>query len=125
MWKLLLPLALLLGRVGASVLSDRPLPRADFTFINRVDVTTLDFAKMSWNHDFRVARILFEGLTRNDVMTRGFDVVPAIAQRWDISADARTYTFHLRPDASGFGNQKTKRLLPEPQRRAEKKIYLF
>ena len=30
MWKLLLPLIALLALLGASVLSDRPLPRADF-----------------------------------------------------------------------------------------------
>lgn len=40
---------------------------------------------------------LFEGLVRNDPMT---DVPePDLASGWDVSADNRTITFHLRPDA--------------------------
>jgi oligopeptide transport system substrate-binding protein len=39
---------------------------------------------------------LFEGLT-----ARGPDgkVVPGVAERWEVSADGKTWTFHLRPDA--------------------------
>ena len=36
---------------------------------------------------------LFEGLTR--IGSKG-EVLPALAERWDISADGMTYTFHLR-----------------------------
>lgn len=97
MLKLLGPFLLLLALVGASVLSDRPAPRADLVFCNAADVTTLDFARMSWMQDLRVARLLFEGLTRNDVLSRDFRAVPAAADRWEVSPDARTYTFHLRP----------------------------
>ncbi len=45
--------------------------------------------------DGRVARMLFEGLTREDPQT--LEPTPGQAYRWDISPDARTYTFHLRP----------------------------
>jgi oligopeptide transport system substrate-binding protein len=45
--------------------------------------------------DGRVARILFEGLTREDPKTLA--PLPGQAYRWDISADRLTYTFHLRP----------------------------
>jgi ABC-type oligopeptide transport system substrate-binding subunit len=45
--------------------------------------------------DGRVCRILFEGLTREDAKT--LEPLPGQAYRWDVSADARTYTFHLRP----------------------------
>jgi peptide/nickel transport system substrate-binding protein len=38
---------------------------------------------------------VFEGLTRID--GRG-EVLPALAERWDISGDRLTYTFHLRKD---------------------------
>ena len=97
MLKLLGPFLLLLAMGGASVLSDRPAPRADFAFCNAADATTLDFARMSWMQDLRIARLLFEGLTRNDVLSREFRPVPAVAERWEVSPDARTYTFHLRP----------------------------
>lgn len=38
---------------------------------------------------------VFEGLTRIDSQGR---VVPGLAERWDVAADGRTYTFHLRRD---------------------------
>ncbi len=45
--------------------------------------------------DGRVARILFEGLTREDPRT--LEPLPGQAYRWELSPDGRTYTFHLRP----------------------------
>lgn len=97
--RLLLPVALLVAIAAATVVSDRPAPPADFTFINRGDVTTLDPQRMSWVQDFRVANAIFEGLVRRDVFTRGYDPLPGVAERWDVSDDRRTYVFHLRPDA--------------------------
>ncbi len=99
MFRLLLPVLLLLALVGASVLSDRPLPRADFVFINSGDVNTLDPQRMSWMPDLRVARTLYEGLIKNDVLRDDFGIVPAVAKSWELSEDARTYTFHLRDNA--------------------------
>ncbi len=99
MLRLGLPFLLLIGIVGATVLTDRPMPRADFVFINRGDVSTLDLQRMSWVQDFRVANALFEGLVRHDVFTWGYDIAPGVAERWEVSPDGRTYVFHLRPDA--------------------------
>jgi oligopeptide transport system substrate-binding protein len=45
--------------------------------------------------DGRVARLLFEGLTREDPQT--LEPLPGQAYRWEISPDGRTYVFHLRP----------------------------
>lgn len=99
MWKLLLPFVLLAGLIAATVLSDRPIPKADLTFINRGDVTTLDLQQMSWMQDIRAAKICFEGLVRNDVFSREFKVEPAAAESWEVSPDGRVYTFRLRADA--------------------------
>ncbi len=44
--------------------------------------------------DGRVARILFEGLTREDAKT--LEPRPGCAERWSLSPDGLTYTFHLR-----------------------------
>src|ERR1700755_1193955 len=41
----------------------------------------------------RAVGYLFDGLTR---FTPDAKVQPAIAERWDVSADGTTYTFHLR-----------------------------
>jgi oligopeptide transport system substrate-binding protein len=50
--------------------------------------------KDSFSHE--VCRQIFEGLVEFDVETR---VIPALAERWEISPDRLQYTFHLRPDA--------------------------
>ncbi|MEZ6241780.1 MAG: peptide ABC transporter substrate-binding protein [Phycisphaerales bacterium] len=100
MLRLLVPFLLLAALVGATVLSDRPPKPADFTFINgNGDVNTLDPQRMSWQPDLRAARMFFEGLTANDVFTWGYDIIPAVAESWEVSDDGKEYTFHLRDDA--------------------------
>lgn len=99
MLRILAPVIVLLMVVVVAVVGDRPAPRADFVFINRGDVTTLDLAQMSWMQDLRIARLVFEGLTKNDIFTPGYDVQPGVAERWEVSDDGRTYTFHLRDNA--------------------------
>jgi oligopeptide transport system substrate-binding protein len=47
--------------------------------------------------DFNVLLALFEGLTCMDEQTS--QAVPGVAERWEVSADGLTYTFHLRADA--------------------------
>jgi oligopeptide transport system substrate-binding protein len=99
MLRLLVPVVLLLGLASAFLVTDRPEKRADFVFVNRGDISTLDLQRISWMQDMRVARLMYEGLTRNDVFTWDQRVVPAGAERWDVSEDGRTYRFHLRADA--------------------------
>src|SRR4051812_23668044 len=99
MVKLLVPFVLLLALVGFTLMGDPPPPRADFSFINRGDVTTMDLAIMSWQQDFRVARFMYEGLTKNDVLSHSYTVIPGVAERWEVSPDGLTYTFHLRDNA--------------------------
>jgi oligopeptide transport system substrate-binding protein len=73
----------------------RPPERpADIVMINGADPETLDPALASGIEDLRVISGLFEGLARNDPVTAA--AVPGLAERWDISADGKTYTFHLR-----------------------------
>lgn len=99
MLKLLLPVVLLVLGIGLTVATDRPDPPADFTFVNRGDVSTLDPQRMSWMQDLRMARLLYEPLVRLDVLEENYQVIPGVAERWDISDDQTTYTFYLRDDA--------------------------
>ncbi|MEL6740780.1 MAG: peptide ABC transporter substrate-binding protein [Planctomycetota bacterium] len=99
MSRALLPVILLLGLVGLAVLTDRPPPRADLVMYNGNDVNTLDPQRMTWMPDLRIARMLYEGLVRNDVLSDGFDIVPGAAERWEVSSDGLTYTFYLREEA--------------------------
>jgi len=75
---------------------------AQFTFINRGEVNTLDTNRMSWLQDIRIAYALWEGLytLQSDHGTAaGLKTVPGAAERIDLSDDKTTYTFHLRPQA--------------------------
>lgn len=52
--------------------------------------------------DFRSGRtmsLVYDNLVRFD---QGTELVPCLAQYWDVSPDGRTYTFHLRRDARFF-----------------------
>ena len=95
--RLFAPIAFLLVALAIALSADHPRPPADFVVMQRADVTTLDPQRMSWTQDFRVGRSLFEGLLTLDAA--GARPQPAVAERWEVSADQLTYTFHLRADA--------------------------
>lgn len=57
---------------------------------------TLDPALAQDSVSFTVLTGLYEGLTRKDASGK---TIPGIAEKWDISDDQKTYTFHLRKDA--------------------------
>jgi len=71
-------------------------PRADFVIINGADPESLDPAIITGQPDMRVVTAVFEGLTRLDPKTAS--PIPGLADHWEISADGKTYTFHLRPN---------------------------
>ena len=68
--------------------------KADLVIINGTEPETLDPAIMTGQPEGRLAIALFDGLTSNDPKTA--KAIPSIAERWDISEDGKTYTFHLR-----------------------------
>ncbi len=72
-------------------------PRADITIINGAEPESLDPAIITGQPDGRVAGALFEGLTRLNPKTATPE--PALAERWEISADGKVFTFHLRTNA--------------------------
>jgi oligopeptide transport system substrate-binding protein len=57
---------------------------------------TLDPQKSTGVPDAQIEQDLYEGLTTYDVNKHP---APGIAERWDVSPDGLTYTFHLRQDA--------------------------
>ena len=69
-------------------------PRADLVIINGHEPESVDPAIGSTQEDIRVGQALFEGLTRNDPVTGWAS--PSLAEKWEISPDGKTYTFHLR-----------------------------
>lgn len=82
--------------VGLTFSSAAEVP-ADYTFINGTEPKSLDPHLITGQPEGRIADALFEGLTRRN--TRSLQPEPGVASSWDLSADNRTWTFHLRPEA--------------------------
>ena len=61
------------------------------------EVADLDPQLATTANDYTVLSALFEGLVGEDPQTLA--PVPGVAERWEVSADNLTYTFHLRADA--------------------------
>ena len=70
--------------------------RADLVFVNGAEPETLDPSIITGQPEGRVVNALFEGLC---AYNEDGQAVPGVAERWEISPDGKTYTFHLRPDA--------------------------
>ncbi len=66
------------------------------------------------------ADVVFNSLVAYDEPQR--KVVPALAERWDLSADGRTYTFHLRP---GVQFQVTDYFKPARALNADDVVFTF
>ncbi len=97
MLRLLLTLVLApLAVIGLWLAAGRAEPRADFVVASD-QIRTLDPHRLSFMDEVQIAGALYEGLTRLNSTT--YQPEPAVAERWEISPDALTYTFHLRPDA--------------------------
>ncbi len=97
MYRLLIPIALVVAVVVYALSIDRSKPRADFVFVNSGDVFTLDPQRMSWLTDMQIAYCLYEGLVRWN--TSDFSVELAAADTMDVSDDGLLYTFHIRDGA--------------------------
>jgi len=100
MTRMFIPFLVLVALIAGAIWTDRPPPPADLTVSNGVDVNTLDPQRMSWMQDLRVARCLFEGLVRHDVLSDEFGIASGVARSWEVSDDGLEYTFHLRADAA-------------------------
>ena len=89
-FRTLLAAALLMWTAGC-----RPAPVPDLVIHNTSEPETVDPQILTGQPDGRIGASLFEGLTRFNPETGR--AMPGLAERWEISPDGRTYTFHLRP----------------------------
>lgn len=71
----------------------------------REDGTTFDPIATAQNVDFWVFANVFDVLVRVD--KAGANLVPGLAERWEVSPDALTYTFHLRDAKFSDGSPVT------------------
>jgi oligopeptide transport system substrate-binding protein len=97
---ILLALALLAASNATASLAttphDSPLPKRGGTLRLALptDVSSLDPAYAFDTISQPFIMLLYQGLVEYG---DGANIVPAIARDWELSADRRTYTFHLRP----------------------------
>jgi oligopeptide transport system substrate-binding protein len=77
--------------------------KAEFIFINRGEVSTLDPNRMSWLQDIRIGNAVFEGLYQFEPET--LKPIPAVASGVSVSEDRTVYTFKLRDDAKWTNGQ--------------------
>ncbi len=63
-------------------------------FCQAGQIHTLDPAGMTWMQDIRAGLALWQGLTQYNPTT--LRPIPGVAKNWTLSANGRTYTFHLR-----------------------------
>ncbi len=64
---------------------------------NLSEPTDLDPHLTNSQQNFNIVMAFFEGLLQYDATTS--EPVPAVAERWEVSPDNLTWTFHLRPSA--------------------------
>jgi oligopeptide transport system substrate-binding protein len=79
--------------LGCSNSKEKP----DLVIINGAEPESLDPAILTVQADGRVARSIFEGLTR--LSPGDATPIPGLSDHWDISEDGTTYTFHIRTNA--------------------------
>ncbi|HEU4599448.1 MAG TPA: ABC transporter substrate-binding protein [Solirubrobacterales bacterium] len=106
-------LALLIAGCGGSGSSDEPLKVAEggevtkecsasprsggsLVYARQAETVTLDPYNVLGNGDIFTDEMIYQGLVRNDPKGEA-EVVPGLADRWEVSSDGKTYTFHLRP----------------------------
>ncbi|HEB60190.1 MAG TPA: peptide ABC transporter substrate-binding protein [Phycisphaeraceae bacterium] len=99
MLKVLLPVLLLVSALILFSAGEARQPRADFVFVNRGSIQSLDPQRMTYTQDMRIGDCIYEGLLRIDNFDPDWRVIPGVAKSWEVSPDGLTYTFHLRQEA--------------------------
>ncbi|MBI4126488.1 MAG: peptide ABC transporter substrate-binding protein [Deltaproteobacteria bacterium] len=96
MWSLVLGICFI-SCAGGKSCATKQAATDTFIWWNRAEPATIDPGLVRDHPSGNVVYQLFEGLTEYDPKTLA--PVPGVATSWDVSADGKTYTFHLRSDA--------------------------
>lgn len=89
-------IAVLLAGLVVPAVGQSPQMGGELRLARDADSTTMDPVTTTQNLDLWVFINIYDTLVRTG--DDGRSVVPGLAERWEISADGKTYTFHLRPN---------------------------
>lgn len=89
-------LAFTLAGCGHAKTTARPMGALALRYPIVVDPADLDPARLNDIYPSEMLQNVYEGLVTFDAQSR---IVPAIAEKWEISPGGDTYTFHLRSNA--------------------------
>ena len=87
--------------------ADAPPPaKKEFRWSNGKMPKSFDPALSAAPPETDIVRAIFEGLTDTD--SKSLQAIPAIAEKWEASADFKTWIFHLRKDAKWSNGENIK-----------------
>jgi peptide/nickel transport system substrate-binding protein len=82
---------------ATEVCEAEPVAGGELVYARQLEVVTLNPREIkNGNGDIFADEMLYSGLVRNDPNGTA-EVVPALAEKWDVSKDGLTYTFTLKP----------------------------
>jgi peptide/nickel transport system substrate-binding protein len=85
------------GVSRSSACSGQPVQGGNLVYERQAETQTLDPLNiLNGNGDIFSYNLIYSGLVRSDP-DGGTDLEPSLADRWKVSSDGKTYTFHLRP----------------------------
>jgi len=83
---------------SSAACSTAPVRGGNLVYERQAAAETLDpLNPLNGNGDIFAYNLAYSGLVRSDPTGRTNKIVPSLADRWTISRDGKTYTFHLRP----------------------------
>lgn len=84
----------------------KPPEKKEFRWSNGKMPKSFDPALAAAPPETDIVRAVFEGLTDTD--SKSLQTVPAIAEKWEVSDDFKTWTFYLRKDAKWSNGENVK-----------------
>jgi peptide/nickel transport system substrate-binding protein len=85
------------SKTASGLCGGEPVAGGTLTYARQLEVITLNPREIkNGNGDIFADEMLYAGLVRNAPNGEA-KVVPSLAEKWDVSKDGLTYTFHLRP----------------------------